>query len=78
MIVMKTGATPEQVAEVVGEIKRHGLRSDVSTGEFRTVIGIVGEYVGRIYDQVRGRPLTIIEHTINMGEKQPKTDPAQT
>lgn len=29
-------------------------------------IGIVGEYVGRIYDQVRERPLTIIEKTINI------------
>jgi 3-deoxy-7-phosphoheptulonate synthase len=43
MIVMKTGATPEQVGGVVGEIKRHGLRADVSAGEFRTVIGIVGD-----------------------------------
>jgi 3-deoxy-7-phosphoheptulonate synthase len=43
MIVMKTGATPEQVEEVVGEIKRHGLRADVSRGEYRTVIGIIGD-----------------------------------
>jgi 3-deoxy-7-phosphoheptulonate synthase len=43
MIIMKTGATPEQVAEVINEIKKFGLRADVSTGEFRTVIGIVGD-----------------------------------
>jgi 3-deoxy-7-phosphoheptulonate synthase len=43
MIVMKTGATPEQVEEVVDEIKRHGLRADVSRGEYRTVIGIIGD-----------------------------------
>jgi 3-deoxy-7-phosphoheptulonate synthase len=43
MIVMKAGATTEQVDEVVREIKRHGLRADVSKGEFRTVIGIIGD-----------------------------------
>jgi len=29
-------------------------------------IGIVGEYVGRIYDEVRVRPLSLIERSINM------------
>jgi 3-deoxy-7-phosphoheptulonate synthase len=43
MIIMKTGATKEQVADIVKEIKRYGLRADVSTGEFRTVIGIIGD-----------------------------------
>jgi 3-deoxy-7-phosphoheptulonate synthase len=43
MIIMKAGATPEQVAEVVKEIKKFGLRADVSKGEFRTVIGIIGD-----------------------------------
>jgi len=28
-------------------------------------IGIVGEYVGRIYEQVRYRPTTIVEWSIN-------------
>ncbi|MGI9485090.1 MAG: glycosyltransferase family 2 protein [Geminicoccaceae bacterium] len=31
-------------------------------------IGIVGEYVGRIYEQVRQRPTTIIEWSINMDD----------
>jgi glycosyltransferase involved in cell wall biosynthesis len=31
-------------------------------------IGIVGEYVGRIYNQVRQRPNTVIEYTINFDE----------
>jgi 3-deoxy-7-phosphoheptulonate synthase len=43
MIVMKTGATPEQVAGVVQEIKKRGFRADVSQGEIRTVIGIIGD-----------------------------------
>ncbi len=28
-------------------------------------LGVIGEYVGRIYQQVRKRPMTIIEHTID-------------
>jgi 3-deoxy-7-phosphoheptulonate synthase len=43
MIIMKTDATDEQVAGVVSEIKKCGLGADVSRGEFRTVIGLVGE-----------------------------------
>jgi len=43
MIIMKTDATPEQIAQVVKEIKKYGLRADVSQGEFRTVIGLVGD-----------------------------------
>ena len=29
-------------------------------------ISILGEYVIRIYDQVRGRPLYLVDHTVNM------------
>ncbi len=46
MIVMKAGATPDQVAAVVQEIKKRGFRADVSRGEFRTVIGIIGDERG--------------------------------
>jgi polyisoprenyl-phosphate glycosyltransferase len=31
-------------------------------------LGIIGEYVGRIYSQVRQRPNTVIEYTINLDE----------
>ncbi len=31
-------------------------------------LGIVGEYVGRIHDEVRGRPLYLVDETANMGE----------
>jgi polyisoprenyl-phosphate glycosyltransferase len=31
-------------------------------------LGIIGEYVGRIYNQVRQRPNTVIEYTINLNE----------
>ena len=43
MIIMKSGATKEQVNHVVAEIKKYGLRADVSHGAFRTVIGLVGD-----------------------------------
>ncbi len=43
MIIMKTDATPEQITEVIKEIKKCGLRADVSKGAFRTVIGLVGD-----------------------------------
>jgi dolichol-phosphate mannosyltransferase len=29
-------------------------------------VGIVGEYIGRIYDEVRGRPMYIIERKVNI------------
>lgn len=34
-------------------------------------IAVLGEYVWRIYDQVRGRPLYLIERTVNLPEKAP-------
>lgn len=43
MIVMKTDATQEQIARVIKEIRRYGLRADVSKGAYRTVIGLVGD-----------------------------------
>jgi len=29
-------------------------------------LGIIGEYVGRIYNQVRSRPTTVIEKVVNI------------
>jgi glycosyltransferase involved in cell wall biosynthesis len=42
-------------------------------------LGVIGEYVGRIYEQVRTRPTTVIERSINMapsGEAAPRRDSA--
>jgi 3-deoxy-7-phosphoheptulonate synthase len=43
MIIMEKDATQEQIKHVVDEIKKNGLRADISKGEFRTVIGLVGD-----------------------------------
>jgi 3-deoxy-7-phosphoheptulonate synthase len=43
MIIMKSEATDEEITEIVKEIKKYGLRADVSKGEYRTVIGLVGD-----------------------------------
>jgi 3-deoxy-7-phosphoheptulonate synthase len=43
MIIMKSGASQADIQRVVEAIKQKGLRADVSRGEFRTVIGIVGD-----------------------------------
>ena len=43
MIIMNSDATREQIDNVIKEIKRLRLRADVSKGEYRSVIGIVGD-----------------------------------
>jgi 3-deoxy-7-phosphoheptulonate synthase len=43
MIIMEKDATQEQIKYVVSEIKKCGLRADISRGEFRTIIGLVGD-----------------------------------
>jgi dolichol-phosphate mannosyltransferase len=32
------------------------------------ILGIIGEYIGRIYDEAKGRPLYIIKETKNFSE----------
>jgi len=43
MIIMKTDATPAEIDQVVKEIQKYGLRGSVSRGDYRTVIGLVGD-----------------------------------
>jgi dolichol-phosphate mannosyltransferase len=38
-------------------------------------LGIVGEYIGRIYEQIRLRPTTVIERSINLSPDQTATAP---
>ena len=43
MIIMKTDATEEEITAVINEITRFGLKAAISRGDFRTVIGLVGD-----------------------------------
>jgi 3-deoxy-7-phosphoheptulonate synthase len=43
MIIMRTDATPEQIAGIVTRIESQGLHAHLSEGEERTVIGAVGD-----------------------------------
>lgn len=43
MMIMRRDATDEDIKRVVKEIRHYGLRADISRGDFRTVIGLVGD-----------------------------------
>ncbi len=43
IVVMRKGATPDEVDEVVARIEELGFRAHLSTGEERTIIGIIGD-----------------------------------
>jgi 3-deoxy-7-phosphoheptulonate synthase len=52
-IVMKPSATKQQIDGVISKIKSAGLKADVSSGEYQTVIGIVGDEKKIDFDQVK-------------------------
>lgn len=43
MVVMKEGSTEEQINHVIERLEKEGLRAHVSRGEFKTVIGVIGD-----------------------------------
>lgn len=50
MIVMKEGATEEEIAQVVEKVEGIGCSAHVSRGEVLTVIGAIGSEEGRVAD----------------------------
>ncbi len=56
MLIMKTDATEKQVNKVIEEIKKYGLRADVSRGAFRTIIGLVGDETKADFEHLGSLP----------------------
>jgi 3-deoxy-7-phosphoheptulonate synthase len=55
IIVVKPGTTPEQLNHIIDRINEMGLKTDVSIGTKRTLIGVIGDE-----DLVRNAPLAAI------------------
>jgi 3-deoxy-7-phosphoheptulonate synthase len=43
IIVMKTGATPDQIENVIARVEQRGCKTHVSKGEETTILGIIGD-----------------------------------
>ncbi len=55
-IVMKPNSSKQEIHEVVEKIKEAGLKADLSSGQFQTVIGIVGDEKKVNFDQIKSLP----------------------
>ena len=51
MIIMRTDATPEQIASVVERVEMNGLQAHLSSGTERTIVGAIGDGRPVIQDQ---------------------------
>lgn len=59
------------LAKIAGLITLSGYTSTVASiwfvgGLILFVLGIIGLYIGKIYDQVKGRPYSVVRETINV------------
>jgi len=43
IIVIREGATREEIQQVIGAIEKHGCRADVSEGATQSIIGVIGD-----------------------------------
>ncbi len=55
-IAMKPSATSEDINQVIRKVRSSGLRVDVSSGKFQTVIGIIGDEKKVDFDQIKSMP----------------------
>ncbi len=62
IIVMRHGATAKEVAQVVARIEKMGYRAHLSTGEERTIIGVIGD--DRPIDRAQFEALEGVEKTL--------------
>ena len=52
LVILRSGASEEVVKQVVKRIEQLGLRAHLSTGEFRTIIGAIGEEKATFSEQL--------------------------
>ncbi|RRR75012.1 MAG: glycosyltransferase [Candidatus Viridilinea halotolerans] len=69
VFVLRLGAPNPQDAAFYGQAAT--LASVLFIGAIQMIsLGIIGEYVGRIYDEVKGRPLYIVAEALGFEEEQ--------
>jgi len=71
IIMMKYGAAQEEITAVIERIEEEGFKTHVSAGEQRTIIGIVGSDVQRLYGDFAGmiERFPGVEQTIPISKK---------
>jgi 3-deoxy-7-phosphoheptulonate synthase len=62
IVIMKTNATSAQIANVIARVEQMGCSVDVSEGEERTVIGIIGN--GRPLDREQLERMDGVERSV--------------
>jgi 3-deoxy-7-phosphoheptulonate synthase len=62
IIVMRSTATPKQIADVVARVESKGFRAHVSRGEETTIIGVIGD--DRPIDRAQFEVLEGVEKTV--------------
>ena len=62
IVVMQKNATSREVANVVARVEQMGCQADISAGEERTIIGIIGN--GRPIDREQLERLSGVERTV--------------
>ena len=62
IIVMRHNATAKEIADVVARVESHGLRVNISRGEERTIIGVIGD--DRPIDRTQFELLEGVEKTV--------------